>query len=282
MDWLTENKIPIGKWIEAAVDFFYAHFAWFFDGITYGFEFLIEGTADALGWLHPLVLIALIGALAYLLQRSWKLLVFLVPSLLLIVNLGYWEDTILTISLVTWATALSMVVGVPIGIAAAHRPRFWLFLRPILDMMQTIPTFVYLIPALIFFGLGVVAGMVATIIFALPAPIRLTYLGISSAPKPLLEAAESFGATKRQLLWLVEIPYALPTIMAGLTQCIMLSLSMVVIAAMVGADGLGIPVLRAINTVNVAKGFEAGLAIVIVAILMDRICKRTGAGPGGQ
>jgi len=282
MDWLTENKIPIGKWIEAAVDFFYAHFAWFFDGITYGFEFLIEGTAAALGWLHPLVLIALIGALAYLLQRSWKLLVFLIPSLLLIVNLGYWEDTILTISLVTWATALSMVVGVPIGIAAAHRPRFWLFLRPILDMMQTIPTFVYLIPALIFFGLGVVAGMVATIIFALPAPIRLTYLGISSAPKPLLEAAESFGATKRQLLWLVEIPYALPTIMAGLTQCIMLSLSMVVIAAMVGADGLGIPVLRAINTVNVAKGFEAGLAIVIVAILMDRICKRTGAGPGGQ
>lgn len=282
MDWLTENKIPVGKWIETVVDFFYAHFAWFFDGITYTFEFLIEGTADALGLLHPLVLIALIAGLAYLLQRSWKLLLFLVPGLLLIVNLGYWEDTILTISLVTWATTLSMVIGVPIGIAAAHRPRFWLFMRPVLDMMQTIPTFVYLIPALIFFGLGVVAGMVATIIFALPAPIRLTYLGISSAPKPLLEAAESFGATKRQLLWLVEVPHAMPTIMAGLTQCIMLSLSMVVIAAMVGADGLGIPVLRAINTVNVAKGFEAGLAIVIVAILMDRICKRPGAGPGGE
>lgn len=279
MEWLTENKIPIGKWIEAAVDFFYAHFAWFFDGITYAFEFLIEGTADVLGWLHPLVLIALIAALAYWLHRSWKLLVFLIPSLLLIVNLDYWEDTILTISLVTWATLLSMVIGVPIGIAAAHRPRLWVFLRPVLDMMQTIPTFVYLIPALIFFGLGVVAGLVATIIFALPAPIRLTYLGISSAPKPLMEAAESFGATKRQLLWLVEVPYALPTIMAGLTQCIMLSLSMVVIAAMVGADGLGIPVLRAINTVNVAKGFEAGLAIVIVAILMDRICKRPGSDP---
>jgi glycine betaine/proline transport system permease protein len=282
MDWLTDNKIPVGKWIETAVDFFYAHFAWFFDGITYTFEFLIEGTADTLGLLHPLVLIALIAGLAYLLQRSWKLLLFLVPGLLLIVNLGYWEDTILTISLVTWATTLSMLIGVPIGIAAAHRPRFWLFMRPVLDMMQTIPTFVYLIPALIFFGLGVVAGMVATIIFALPAPIRLTYLGISSAPKPLLEAAESFGATKRQLLWLVEVPHAMPTIMAGLTQCIMLSLSMVVIAAMVGADGLGIPVLRAINTVNVAKGFEAGLAIVIVAILMDRICKRPGAGPGGE
>lgn len=280
MDWLTENKIPIGKWIETAVDFFYSHFAWFFDGITLAFEFLIEGTADALGWLHPLVLIALIAALAYWFHRSWKLLVFLVPALLLIVNLDYWEDTILTISLVTWATLLSMVIGVPIGIAAAHRPRLWLFLRPVLDMMQTIPTFVYLIPALIFFGLGVVAGMVATIIFALPAPIRLTYLGISSAPKPLMEAAESFGATKRQLLWMVEVPHAMPTIMAGLTQCIMLSLSMVVIAAMVGADGLGIPVLRAINTVNVAKGFEAGLAIVIVAILMDRICKRPGSDPG--
>lgn len=282
MDWLTENKIPIGKWIEAAVDFFYAHFAWFFDGITVGFEFLIEGTADVLGWMHPLVLIALVAALAYWLHRSWKLLVFLIPALLLIVNLGYWEDTILTISLVTWATLLSMVIGVPIGIAAAHRPRLWVFLRPVLDMMQTIPTFVYLIPALIFFGLGVVAGLVATIIFALPAPIRLTYLGISSAPKPLMEAAQSFGATKRQLLWMVEVPYALPTIMAGLTQCIMLSLSMVVIAAMVGADGLGIPVLRAINTVNVAKGFEAGLAIVVVAILMDRICKRPGSDSGKQ
>jgi len=155
MDWLTDNKIPIGKWIEAAVDFLYAHFAWFFDGITFAFEFLIEGTADILGWMHPLVLIALIAALAYWLQRSWKLLVFLVPALLLIVNMGYWEDTTLTISLVTWATLLSMTIGVPIGIAAAHRPRFWVVLRPILDMMQTIPTFVYLIPALIFFGLGV-------------------------------------------------------------------------------------------------------------------------------
>lgn len=282
MDWLTDNKIPVGKWIEACVDFLYLHFAWFFDGITIAFEFLIEGTAALLGFLPPLLLIALIAALAYWLQRSWKILVFLVPALLLIINLGYWEDTMLTISLVTWATLLSMVIGVPIGIAAAHRPKLWIFLRPVLDMMQTIPTFVYLIPALIFFGLGVVAGLVATIIFALPAPIRLTYLGISSAPKQLLEAAESFGATKQQVLWKVEIPHALPTIMAGLTQCIMLSLSMVVIAAMVGADGLGIPVLRAINTVNVAKGFEAGLAIVIVAILMDRICRRPETRKGGD
>ena len=147
---------------------------------------------------------------------------FIIPGLLLIVNLGYWEDTILTVSLVLWATVLCTLIGVPLGIAAAHRPRLWSFLHPVLDMMQTIPTFVYLIPALIFFGLGVVAGLVATIIFV-PAPIRLTYLGVSSVPKPLTEAAESFGATRTQLLWKVEIPHAMPTIMAGLTQCIMLS-----------------------------------------------------------
>jgi len=132
------------------------------------------------------------------------------------------------------------------------------------------------IPTLILFGLGVVPGLISTVIFAIPAPIRLTHLGISSVPKPLLEAGESFGATKSQLLWKVELPHAMPTIMAGLTQCIMLSLSMVVIAALVGADGLGKPVVRALNTVNIAKGFEAGLAIVIVAILLDRVCKQRG------
>jgi glycine betaine/proline transport system permease protein len=148
----------------------------------------------------------------------------------------------------------------------------------VLDLMQTIPTFVYLIPTLILFGLGVVPGLISTVIFAIPAPIRLTHLGVSSVPKPLIEAGESFGATKRQLLWKVELPHAMPTIMAGVTQCIMLSLSMVVIAALVGADGLGKPVVRALNTVNIAKGFEAGLAIVIVAILLDRICRRSGGG----
>ena len=148
----------------------------------------------------------------------------------------------------------------------------------ILDLMQTIPPFVYLIPTMIMFGLGVVPGLISTVIFAIPAPIRLTHLGISSVPRPLVEAGEAFGATRRQLLWKVELPHAMPTIMAGVTQCIMLSLSMVVIAAMVGAPGLGVPVLRALNTVNIAKGFEAGLAIVIVAILLDRICKQRGGG----
>jgi glycine betaine/proline transport system permease protein len=164
---------------------------------------------------------------------------------------------------------------------AAHRPRFYTVLRPILDLMQTIPTFVYLIPTLILFGLGVVPGLISTVIFALPAPIRLTYLGVSRVPLPLIEAGQSFGASPSQLLWKVELPYAMPTIMAGLTQCIMLSLSMVVIAALVGADGLGKPVVRALNTVNVARGFEAGLAIVLLAIMLDRLCRRPGSAGEG-
>jgi glycine betaine/proline transport system permease protein len=166
-----------------------------------------------------------------------------------------------------------MAVGVPIGIAAAHRPRLYAALRPILDLMQTLPTFVYLIPAIVFFGIGMVPGLFATAIFVVPAPIRLTHLGISSTPVHLIEAADAFGATRRQLLWKVELPYAMPQIMAGLTQTIMLSLSMVVIAALVGADGLGVPVVRALNTVNIGMGFEAGLVIVLVAIILDRLLR---------
>ena len=159
----------------------------------------------------------------------------------------------------------------PIGIAAAHRPRLYAALRPLLDLMQTLPTFVYLIPAIVFFGIGMVPGLIATAIFVLPAPIRLTHLGVSSTPPQLLEAGLAFGASRRQLLWKVELPWAVPQIMAGLTQTIMLSLSMVVIAALVGADGLGVPVVRALNTVNTALGFEAGFVIVVVAILLDRM-----------
>jgi glycine betaine/proline transport system permease protein len=166
-----------------------------------------------------------------------------------------------------------MSVGVPTGIAAARRPWLFTMMRPVLDLMQTIPTFVYLIPALILFGLGMVPGLVATVIFALPASIRLTHLGITSTPKALIEAGEAFGASRAQLLWKIELPYAMPQIMAGLTQTIMLSLSMVVVAALVGADGLGVATLRALNQVNIAKGFEVGLVIVLVAILMDRLAR---------
>ncbi len=274
MEWLTDNKIPLGKWIRGMVDLLNDHAAWFFDLIADVLSFLIVGLIDVLQWFPPLILVAMIAALAYGLHRSWKMALAMIAALLLVINLGYWDETIETLSLVVFSTAVCMAVGIPVGIAAAHRPWLYTGLRPVLDLMQTIPTFVYLIPTLILFGLGVVPGLISTVIFAIPAPIRLTHLGISSVPKPLIEAGQSFGATKRQLLWKVELPHAMPTIMAGLTQCIMLSLSMVVIAALVGADGLGKPVVRALNTVNIAKGFEAGLAIVIVAILLDRICKQ--------
>ena len=174
-----------------------------------------------------------------------------------------------------------MGIGVPVGIAAAHREWLFKLLRPVLDLMQTLPTFVYLIPALVLFGLGLAPGLICTVVFAIPAPIRLTHLGITSVPKQLIEAGEAFGATKRQLLWKVELPAAWPSIMAGLTQCIMLCLSMVVIAALIGANGLGKPVVRALNTVNIPMGIEAGLAIVVLAIILDRVC-RIGDAPGGE
>ena len=281
MDWLTAYKIPLGNWIKSLVDFLNANASGFFDLISWALGGLIDGLTAGLIAIPPLLLIALLALLAWLLHRTWQLVALVVVSLLLIINLGYWQETLETLALVVSATAMCMVMGIPLGILAAHRPRFYTFLRPVLDLMQTIPTFVYLIPTLILFGLGVVPGLISTVIFALPAPIRLTYLGVSRVPVPLIEAGQSFGASPWQLLWKVELPYAMPTIMAGLTQCIMLSLSMVVIAALVGADGLGKPVVRALNTVNVARGFEAGLAIVLLAIMLDRLCRRPGSSGEG-
>ena len=273
MEWIESHKIPIGKWLANFVDFLNEYLFWLFDGFTIALEYVFDLTSLALNSIPAFAMIALIAGGAYWLHKSWKISLFIVLSLLLIINLGYWEDTMETLSLVLWSTLLCLAIGIPLGIAAAHRPKLWTMIRPVLDMMQTIPTFVYLIPALTLFGLGPVPGVVATIIFVVPASIRLTHLGVSSTPTHLIEAAQSFGATKKQLLWKVEIPSAIPNIMAGLTQTIMLSLSMVVIASMVAAPGLGIPILRAINQVNPAKGFEAGIAIVIVAIIMDRVCK---------
>jgi glycine betaine/proline transport system permease protein len=276
-DWLTAYKIPLGKWIASFVDLLNEHAAFVFNAVSDSLGFLIDHLIELMQATPPLLLVMILAGLAYWLHRSVGLVVLIVFSLLLIVNQGYWAETIETLALVIFATGTCMLIGVPIGIAAAHRPWLHTAIRPVLDMMQTIPTFVYLIPTLILFGLGVVPGLISTIIFAIPAPIRLTYLGVSSAPKPLIEAGEAFGATRRQLLWKVELPHAMPTIMAGLTQCIMLSLSMVVIAALVGAGGLGKPVVRALNSVNIAQGFEAGLAIVLVAIVLDRVCKQPGA-----
>ncbi len=274
MEWLTEYKIPVGKWSKAVVDWLIDHGAWFFDGLALGLEEAINAILWVLQTPPTLIVIAAFVALAYALRRSVPTAIFVAISFLFIVNQGYWEETTETLTLVLSACIVCMAVGVPIGIAAAHRPRFYTAIRPILDLMQTLPTFVYLIPAIVFFGIGMVPGLIATAIFVVPAPIRLTHLGISSTPKALLEAGEAFGATRRQLLWKVELPYAMPQIMAGLTQTIMLSLSMVVIAALVGADGLGVPVVRALNSVNTALGFEAGFVIVVVAIVLDRMFRR--------
>lgn len=279
-DWLTGWKIPLGKWIDAVVKGFNDLFRDPINAFSNAVEGTVDATVAAIQWCPPLLVIALIAALAWWLQRSWVLVIGTVLSLALIVNLGFWDETTATLALILYATTISMLLGVPLGIAAAHRPWLWTALRPVLDLMQTIPTFVYLIPALVLFGLGFVPGLVATIIFALPSPIRLTYLGISAVPKPLVEAGEAFGATRRQLLYKVEIPHALPTIMAGVTQCIMLSLSMVVIAALVGSPGLGVPVVRALNSNNGPLGYESGIAIVIIAILLDRICKQRSKGAG--
>lgn len=279
MEWLTENKLPVGKAAKAFVDWLTDHGGWFFDGLAAGLEFMIEAILWVLQAPHPFVAIAIAAGIAYAVRRTVGFPLLVAAGLLLILNQGYWEETTETVALVLASSVVCMGVGVPLGIAAARRP--WLFaaMRPVLDLMQTIPTFVYLIPALILFGLGMVPGLIATVIFAIPAPIRLTHLGISSTPKMLIEAGEAFGATRMQLLWKVELPYALPQIMAGLTQTIMLSLSMVVIAALVGADGLGVPTLRALNQVNIAKGFEVGLAIVLIAIILDRMFRgREGDG----
>jgi glycine betaine/proline transport system permease protein len=292
---LTECKLRIGDAAEASFDWLQDNLSGVFDAIALALEVMIEAILAVLqqppntSWttdvrlrdaaflyppeLHPFLIIALLTALVWWLHRGWKVPALVAFGFLFIINQGYYEETTESLTLVLSACLVCMGVGVPIGIAAAHRPRLYAWMRPVLDLMQTLPTFVYLIPAIVFFGIGMVPGLIATVIFVLPAPIRLTHLGISSTPTSLLEAADAFGATGRQKLWKVELPYALPQIMTGLNQTIMLSLSMVVIAALVGADGLGVPVVRALNQVNTGLGFESGFIIVVVAIVLDRVLR---------
>ncbi|WP_104019151.1 choline ABC transporter permease subunit [Roseovarius nitratireducens] len=276
MDWLSDYKIPVGNWAEDFFLWLQDNAAGFFDALALLMEALIDAFLWVLQTPHPLVIIAVFVGLTWALQRNWKTCLFVALGFLFILNQGYWEETTESLTLVLSSCIFCMAIGVPIGIAAAHRPRLYDGMRPVLDLMQTLPPFVYLIPAIVFFGIGMVPGLIATVIFVVPAPIRLTHLGIANTPQPLLEAAQAFGATNHQTLWKVELPYALPQIMAGLNQTIMLSLSMVVIGALVGADGLGVPVLRAINTVNISLGFESGLMIVVVAIVLDRMLRMEG------
>ncbi|MCZ0961838.1 choline ABC transporter permease subunit [Paracoccus benzoatiresistens] len=273
---VTDNKLPVGRTAKSIFDWLNANAAGLFNTISGALEWLIGGILAALEAPHPLLFILLAVALTWVLQRSWKTCLLVALGLLFVLNQGYWDEMMQSLTLVLAACLVCMAVGVPIGIAAAHRPRLYAWMRPVLDLMQTLPTFVYLIPAIVFFGIGMVPGLLATVIFVLPAPIRLTQLGIASTSPALIEAATAFGATPRQLLWKVELPSALPQIMAGLNQTIMLSLSMVVIAALVGASGLGVPVVRALNSVNTALGFESGFVIVVVAILLDRMLRMEG------
>lgn len=273
MDFPEIPKIPVGRVAKAAFDWMKDHLRWLFDGLAFVMEQLIDAILWILQTPHPLLAISILVGLTWWLQRNWKTCLIVLMGFLFILNQDYWEETTESLTLVLSSCVVCMGIGVPIGIAVAHRPKLYEFMRPVLDLMQTLPTFVYLIPAIVFFGLGMVPGLIATVIFVLPAPIRLTHLGISTTPRPLLEAATAFGATPKQVLWKVELPYAIPQIMAGLNQTIMLSLSMVVIAALVGADGLGVPVVRALGSVNTALGFEAGFIIVVVAIVLDRMLR---------
>jgi glycine betaine/proline transport system substrate-binding protein len=270
---VSARKLPLGDWLERAIRFITARFTGELRGISRVVTWLLEGSVHLLLRVPPLVLIGAAALLSYARRRGIALSVAILAGGSLIWDLGYWQPTMETLVLVLMATALSLLLGVPLGIVAARRPRFYAALRLLLDLMQTIPTFVYLIPALMLFGLGVVPGLLSTVVFVLPAPIRLTYLGITSVPREMIEAGQAFGARPLQLLLKIELPYARTAILEGVTQALMLSLSMVVIAALVGAGGLGSSVVRALNTVDVGQGFEAGLVIVILAILLDRMFK---------
>ncbi len=274
MDWLTTYKVPVGAWAKWIFDWMKGNLSPLFDAISAVMEGLIGGILWLLQAPPALAVVAVFVILTWLLQRDWKIALGVLVGFLFVINQGYWKETTESLTLILASCVVCMAAGVPIGIACAHRPRLYTAVSPILDLMQTLPTFVYLIPAIVFFGLGMVPGLLATVIFVLPAPIRLTQLGVASTPVALLEAATAFGATPRQRLWKVELPWALPQIMTGLNQTIMLSLSMVVISAMVGANGLGIPVMRALQSVNAAKGFESGFVIVVVAIILDRMLRR--------
>lgn len=263
-------KLPLGDWIERLEEWLTGNFGPVFDFIRTVIGTMVEGIADVLMALPAIVLIILFSALAYWIGK-WKLALFAFLGLFLIDNLGLWEPSMQSLSLVLTASILSIVVGVPIGILCAGRNSIQNVVTPVLDFMQTMPAFVYLLPAVSFFSLGVVPGVIASIIFAIPPTIRLTNLGIRQVPSELIEAADAFGSTPAQKLVKLQLPLAMPTIMAGINQTIMLSLSMVVIASMIGAQGVGAFVYRAVTQAKTGIGFEAGIAIVIMAILLDRL-----------
>ena len=262
--------INIGQYIESAINWMMVHFSTFFDAVNSGIGSFIIGFQHVLFGI-PFYITILALAVAAWMKAGRGTAIFTVLGLLLIYGMGFWEATMQTLALVLSSTCLALVVGVPLGIWTTNSPRADKILRPVLDLMQTMPAFVYLIPAVLFFGLGAVPGVFATIIFAMPPVVRLTGLGIRQVPKNVVEASRSFGATRWQLLYKVQLPLALPTILTGVNQTIMMSLSMVVIAAMIAAGGLGEIVLKGITQMKIGLGFEGGIAVVILAIILDRI-----------
>ncbi|WP_256757063.1 glycine betaine ABC transporter substrate-binding protein [Cohnella sp. WQ 127256] len=267
------TKLPLDRWVEHLVEWLGTNLGFLFDFLASIIGGTVDGISSLLHLLPAWVIIVIITAIAYRLGR-WTLALFAAVGLLLIWNLGYWDPTMDTSALVLTSSLVSIVLGLPLGIASARWRGIQNILTPLLDFMQTMPAFVYLIPAVTFFGLGVVPGVIASVIFSISPTIRLTNLGIRQVPEDLIEAADAFGSTPRQKLFQVQLPLALPNIMAGINQTIMLSLSMVVIASMIGAQGVGADVYRSVTQLNTGKGFEAGLAVVVLAILLDRMSQK--------
>ncbi len=272
---ITIPTIPLAQYIDAILDVLTSNFAFVTRAISSATLTGLDYFIAFLMFFPPVVLILIISAITYFIT-SRGVAIFSFLGLLLIWNIGLWAATMNTLALVITATLIAVGIGLPLGILAALNERFNRIIMPILDFMQTMPAFVYLIPAIPFFGLGAVSAVFATVIFGMPPAIRLTSLGIRQVPGELIEAANAFGTTWQQKLFKVQLPMAIPTIMAGINQTIMLSLSMVVIAAMIGAGGLGGEVLRAIQRFQPGKGFEAGLGVVILAIILDRITQNIG------
>ncbi|WP_045210964.1 ABC transporter permease [Desulfonatronovibrio magnus] len=267
-------RIPLGDMIESVLDFLVNNLAFATKAFSAVADQGIRVMETAMMAVHPILMIIIITALVFYLTRQRGVTVFTFLGLGLIWNLGLWSATVSTISLVLVATLIAISIGIPIGIFCALNNNAFRVVRPILDFMQTLPAFVYLIPAIPFFGLGRVAAIFATVIFSMPPAIRFTTLGIKQVPKELVECADAFGADRWQKLFKIQLPLAKTTIMGGVNQTIMLALSMVVIAAMIGARGLGGEVWRAIQRLQPGAGFEAGIGIVIVAIILDRVLQK--------
>lgn len=263
-------RVPLGDWIETGLDWLTTEFSSVTRGIANFTVSGIDGLNDALMWLPEWALLAMIAGLCWAVS-GLRLAIGAVAGLALIWNMGLWIPMIETLTLVVIATLMAVVIALPVGIAAALSERLYKLIMPVLDFMQTMPAFVYLIPAIPFFGIGAMSAIFATVIFSMPPAIRFTTLGIRQVPVELIEAADAYGATRSQKLFKVQLPMSLPTLMAGINQTIMLALSMVVIAAMIGADGLGSEVWRAIQRLRPGDGFEAGIAVVILAMLLDRL-----------